>query len=390
MPTFWVGTMLVIVLSIFFDWIPPLIYKNFWEDFKTNFTQLVFPALVLGFFANAVTARMTRAQMLEIMRFDYIRTARAKGLHERLIIMRHALRNALLPVATVAGLQFGALLGGTVITETIFGLPGLGRLFVSSVFERDYPVLQTITLLFAGIFLVLNLMVDCCTDGWTPGFVTNNRGALCFPKNVPISLKRRFPAPPDGGRLSFASCEPSPWGDWDWPCCSSSLWPPYSLPSWRPSTLPAPSLVRVRLAPSNTLSGWERTGWGVISSAASSSGARLSLIVGLSTVILGTAAGTCIGILSAYAGGIFDLLVQRFIDSISAFPHLILAMVLVSIMSRGPMAVILALAIVNVPLTARTVRSTALLSRRTTTPLPPGPSAPAASASFLCTSFPTA
>ena len=165
MPTFWVGTMLVIVLSIFFDWIPPLIYRNFWEDFRTNFTQLVFPALVLGFFANAVTARMTRAQMLEIMRFDYIRTARAKGLHERLIIMRHALRNALLPVATVAGLQFGALLGGTVITETIFGLPGLGRLFVSSVFERDYPVLQTITLLFAGIFLVLNLMVDLLY-GW--------------------------------------------------------------------------------------------------------------------------------------------------------------------------------------------------------------------------------
>ena len=165
MPTFWVGTMLVIVLSIFFDWIPPLIYRNFWEDLRVNFTQLVFPAVVLGFFANAVTARMTRAQMLEIMRFDYIRTARAKGLHERLVIMRHALRNALLPVTTVAGLQFGALLGGTVITETIFGLPGLGRLFVSSVFERDYPVLQTITLLFAGIFLVLNLMVDLLY-GW--------------------------------------------------------------------------------------------------------------------------------------------------------------------------------------------------------------------------------
>ena len=165
MPTFWVGTMLVIVLSIFFDWIPALIYRNFWEDLRVNFTQLVFPAVVLGFFANAVTARMTRAQMLEIMRFDYIRTARAKGLHERLVITRHALRNALLPVTTVAGLQFGALLGGTVITETIFGLPGLGRLFVSSVFERDYPVLQTITLLFAGIFLVLNLMVDLLY-GW--------------------------------------------------------------------------------------------------------------------------------------------------------------------------------------------------------------------------------
>jgi ABC-type dipeptide/oligopeptide/nickel transport system permease component len=121
--------------------------------------------LVLGFFANAVTARMTRAQMLEIMRFDYIRTARAKGLHEQQVIIRHALRNALLPVTTIAGLQFGALLSGTVITETIFGLPGLGRLFVSSVFERDYPVLQTITLLFAGLFLALNLLVDLLY-GW--------------------------------------------------------------------------------------------------------------------------------------------------------------------------------------------------------------------------------
>lgn len=165
MPTFWVGTMLVIVLSVFFDWIPALIYRNLWEDFRVNFTQLIFPALVLGFFANAITARMTRAQMLEIMRFDYIRTARSKGLHERLVVMRHALRNALLPVLTVAGLQFGALLGGTVITENIFGLPGLGRLFVSSVFERDYPVLQTITLLFATIFLALNLTVDLLY-GW--------------------------------------------------------------------------------------------------------------------------------------------------------------------------------------------------------------------------------
>jgi peptide/nickel transport system permease protein len=165
MPTFWVGTIVIMILSIFFDWIPALIFRNFWEDPRVNFTQLIFPALVLGFFANAVTARMTRAQMLEIMRFDYIRTARAKGLHEQQVIIRHALRNALLPVTTIAGLQFGALLSGTVITETIFGLPGLGRLFVSSVFERDYPVLQTITLLFAGLFLALNLLVDLLY-GW--------------------------------------------------------------------------------------------------------------------------------------------------------------------------------------------------------------------------------
>ena len=165
MPTFWVGTIVIMILSIFFDWIPALIFRNFWEDPKVNFTQLIFPALVLGFFANAVTARMTRAQMLEIMRFDYIRTARAKGLREQQVIIRHALRNALLPVTTIAGLQFGALLSGTVITETIFGLPGLGRLFVSSVFERDYPVLQTITLLFAGLFLALNLFIDLLY-GW--------------------------------------------------------------------------------------------------------------------------------------------------------------------------------------------------------------------------------
>ena len=165
MPTFWVGTIVIMILSIFFDWIPALIFRNFWEDPTVNFTQLIFPALVLGFFANAVTARMTRAQMLEIMRFDYIRTARAKGLHEQQVIIRHALRNALLPVTTIAGPQFGALLSGTVITETIFGLPGLGRLFVSSVFERDYPVLQTITLLFAGLFLALNLLIDLLY-GW--------------------------------------------------------------------------------------------------------------------------------------------------------------------------------------------------------------------------------
>jgi peptide/nickel transport system permease protein len=132
----------------------------FYDDPVTNLQQLLWPALILGYSLAAVTSRMTRSSMLEVLREDYIRTARAKGLPEWSIVMRHAFRNALLPVLTLSAIQLGTLIGGTVIMETIFTLPGIGRYLVDSIFHRDYPVTQTLITIMTVKFVCINLIVD--------------------------------------------------------------------------------------------------------------------------------------------------------------------------------------------------------------------------------------
>ncbi len=164
-PTFWIGTLVLIGLVRFFDWMPPLTYAPLWEDPQTNLQQMIWPAAGLGYHLAAVVARMTRSSMLEVMRQDYIRTAWAKGLRDRVVIIRHALRNAMLPVITIIGLQFAVLLGGTVIMETIFSVPGIGRLLVDGIRFRDYATVQAGIVMFAIIILIVNLAVDVLY-GW--------------------------------------------------------------------------------------------------------------------------------------------------------------------------------------------------------------------------------
>ena len=160
MPTFWLALLILLALSLWFNWIPPVEFVHLWEDPATSITQLIFPALALGVSAQGTTMRMTRSQLLEVMREDYVRTARAKGLAERLVILRHALRNALLPVLTILGILLGVLLGGTIVIEIVFNIPGLGRPVINAVGSLDQPVLQVVVLAFTLIFLVLNLLVD--------------------------------------------------------------------------------------------------------------------------------------------------------------------------------------------------------------------------------------
>ena len=157
LPNFWVGILIVYFLVLFFAWMPPLGYVNLWEDPATNLQQFIFPALALGFFEMAFTARVTRSSMLEVYREDYIRTARGKGLAERVVILRHALKNALLPVVTISGFQFGRTLAGTVVIENIFMIAGMGRLLVDSVFHRDYTTVQAIVMVITVSVLLLNL-----------------------------------------------------------------------------------------------------------------------------------------------------------------------------------------------------------------------------------------
>ena len=164
-PDFWTGILVIYFLVLLFNWLPPLGYVNLWNDPFTNLQQLIFPAIALSFFNMAFVARLTRSSMLEVLRQDYIRTARSKGLAERLVIVRHGLRNALLPVVTLIGWQFGILMSGVVIIESIFLVPGLGRLLLQSISQRDYAVTQAVVMIVTLIVLGLNLVTDILY-GW--------------------------------------------------------------------------------------------------------------------------------------------------------------------------------------------------------------------------------
>jgi peptide/nickel transport system permease protein len=159
-PNFWLATILILATSVYFGWSPALIYIPFFSDPLGNLRQMLLPILSLSVTLIAVVMRMTRSSMLEVLGQDYMRTARAKGLWEMTIIMRHGLKNALIPVITVIGIQFGYLLGGTVVIEQIFGLPGLGWILLGAISQRDYPVIQGGVLVITMAFILVNLLVD--------------------------------------------------------------------------------------------------------------------------------------------------------------------------------------------------------------------------------------
>ncbi|HEX5999606.1 MAG TPA: ABC transporter permease [Hyphomicrobiaceae bacterium] len=166
MPSFWLGILIILGILIAtkawwgMPWMPPITYVPIWVDPITNLSMLIWPALATGYRYSAVATRMTRSAMLEVLREDYVRTARAKGLFRKLIVRRHALRNALLPVITIIGIEFAFLMGGLVVTEQVFNLNGIGKLFVESVQNQDYNMTQALVMMTVGIFALTNLVVD--------------------------------------------------------------------------------------------------------------------------------------------------------------------------------------------------------------------------------------
>lgn len=159
-PAFWLASLMVLLMVLKFGYAPPLGTIDLWEDPKKNLEIVWGPSVVLGLAVSAYIARMTRSTLLEVIREDYIRTARAKGLAEMIVVLRHALRNALLPVITLSGVLFGFLLGGTVVVEQAFNVPGLGRAMIAAIIELDYIVIQNLVLLYAAAFVVINLITD--------------------------------------------------------------------------------------------------------------------------------------------------------------------------------------------------------------------------------------
>jgi peptide/nickel transport system permease protein len=159
-PSFWFGMLIILSLLSFFNWLPPITFTPIYVDPVANLTQLIWPAMADGYRYCAVTARMIRSSLLEVMSEDYIRTARAKGVFERLVVSRHALRNALLPAITVMGLEFAFLIGGLVVTEQVFNLNGIGQLFVQSVARNDFMLIQGMVMMIAAFYVLINLGVD--------------------------------------------------------------------------------------------------------------------------------------------------------------------------------------------------------------------------------------
>ena len=159
-PNFWLGILLILLFSVSLGWLPASGYVSPWEDWKANLAAMIMPAFVLGNAIAAVLMRHTRSAMLQVLSVDYVRTARAKGLSERVVVLKHALRNALTPIITLGALEFGTLLSGAVLTEQVFSIPGFGKLIVDAVFNRDYAVVQGVVLFTSTVYIVLNLLAD--------------------------------------------------------------------------------------------------------------------------------------------------------------------------------------------------------------------------------------
>jgi len=164
-PGFWLGTLVITMPSIWWQWAPPLRYTRLWDDPGKNLGQMILPAIILGIALSGTVMRLTRAQMLEVLRQDYVRTAAAKGLDELAVVVRHALRNAFIPVLTLLGLEVAIIVGGAVVIENVFALPGMGRYLLEGIQYRDYPVIQAVNLIFATVIVLANLSVDLLY-GW--------------------------------------------------------------------------------------------------------------------------------------------------------------------------------------------------------------------------------
>jgi peptide/nickel transport system permease protein len=160
MPAFWLGMVIILLLVRTFGWIPSMLYIAPWIDLRAHLLQFTFPALSAGYRSAALINRITRSSMLEVLREDYVRTGRAKGLAGRAVVYRHALKNALLPVVTVIGTEFAFLIGGLIVTETVFNLPGVARYLVEAILWRDYPVVQNLVMFIAIVVVLTNLAVD--------------------------------------------------------------------------------------------------------------------------------------------------------------------------------------------------------------------------------------
>ena len=327
-PAFALGMLLIQVFSVELGWLPT-VGADSWQHY-------ILPSLTLGAAVAAVMARFTRASFVDVLSEDYMRTARAKGVSETWVVLKHGLRNAMIPVVTMMGLQFGFLLGGSIVVEKVFNWPGLGRLLVDSVEMRDYPVIQAEILLFSLEFILINLVVDVLYAAINPWHEFWRRfrrqhmamtAALFVILLIVVAIFARWIAPYDAENyFDYDNLNNGP-----------------SLQHWF---------------------GVDSLGRDIFSRVLV--GAQISLAAGVFAVFIGAAIGTLLGLLAGYYEGWWDRLIMRICDVLFAFPGILLAIAVVAVLGSGIANVIIAVAIFSIPAFARLVRGNTLVLKQQT------------------------
>ncbi len=363
-PTFFVGLLILIILYEVLNWRPTNEFTDLWQNPGTYFQQLIFPAVALGASSSGLLMRLTRTQLLEVLREDYVRTARAKGLAEKAAIIKHSARNALLPVVAYAGFQFVILFSGIVVIELIFSLPGIGRGLVQAVYYRDLPTTQSYLMYIAFLALTINLVVDLIHAWLDPRIRYERDEGLLVKSNTELvpTLEPVAPGTPAGWRGSpMRLVRNKPLGAIGLFLLLLTLVVAIGANVLAPYDPFKLDVQRVLLSPSSEFwFGTDHLGRDILSR--TMFGARASIFVGISTMLLAASIGSIVGVSSAYFGGMYDRIVQRLIDAFTALPSLLLALALMAAFGFGSSLtnVILALAIVLTPRVTKVIRSASL------------------------------
>ena len=323
-PSFWFGMLIMITLLYLFNWLPPITFTPIYVDPVANLQQLIWPAMAVGYRYCAVVARMIRSSLLEVLNEDYIRTARAKGVYEKMVISRHALRNALLPAITVIGIEFAFLIGGLVVTEQVFNLNGIGMLFVQSVSRNDFTLIQALVMLVAGAYVVINLDRRPALRGVRPAHPVQLMAVAALP-SAPVLPRRRsaivdFTRQQPLGAVSFVVI---------FVMMFAGIFAEYVSP-YNPLDI---DFAGILSPPSwDHWAGTDAYGRDILSRIIY--GSRTALVIGFTSSFIGSTIGAVLGIASAYFGGKIDDWIQRFVDILLAFPIIVLALVVVAALRK--------------------------------------------------------
>jgi peptide/nickel transport system permease protein len=338
-PSFWFGLVLMQIFAVSMGWFPVSGYGDPGATLMERVHYLVLPSVVLGVLNSALIIRFTRASMLDVLGEDYVRTARAKGLSENVVVLKHALRNALVPIVTVLGLTVALMIGGAVVTETVFGLPGVGNLVVSAVLRRDYPVIQGALLVIAMIYVVINFLTDLL-------YMLVDPSGQVLSMKIPLTLRRLF-----GRKIVLAAA-------------LVLLVVVVTALVFRGCQAPIPTRPRSRSGcprpRPNTC--WAPTNWAATCSRASAFGARYSLTIAALTAMGSIVLGTLFGLVAGFFRRL-DAPIMRVVDAMMSFPDILLAIALVAILGPSMLNVVFALVLVYTPRVARVVRASTLVVR---------------------------
>ena len=351
-PVFVIGYVLIQIFAIDLRWVPVQGFRSISAGFGPFFERIILPTCTLSFIYVALIARMTRASMLDVLGEDYVRTARAKGISETSVLLRHALRNAAVPVITVIGTGFALLISGVVVTESVFNLPGIGRLTVDAVLARDYPVIQAMILLTSGIYVAVNLLIDVAYTLLDPRISILMAIETLPEPSIPITTPFR----PGLGFLTSTPIIASA------TICLALIVASAILAPWLSPHDPLLLAPAQRLKPASAQFLLGTDGYGRDELSRVLYGGRISLLIGVGAAVFSVGIGLVIGLISGFFRWV-DAIMMRVMDGLMAIPSILLAIAVVSLSGASLMTVLAAITIPEVPRVARLVRSVVLSAR---------------------------